>query len=189
MRGGRLHYWQNMNFLEKNLEAIIFKEMEYCRERGLSLEPYDHITYRQLNLTPYGIADLVQIGRDRYDDILRVRVIECKRNIVDAATYAQAARYQVAISRVLDCCVSEYSFEKVLIGQRVDKRNDFWAIVSADERCGVYTYEYRSDGIHFKRHHNRSEFGYADAGDIYRPTTNEIFRVVAQIMPEQEDEA
>lgn len=177
-----------MNFLEKNLEAIIFKELAFCQERGLNISPLHGTMYRQMNLAPYGVADLIQIGYDDIEERIHLRVIECKRNVIDAATYAQAARYQAAIARILVCCTSDPILEKVLIGQRIDAKADFWALVTSDPFCSAYTYEYRSDGIRFKAQHAYSHFGKADAGDIYRPTVDEIFRLVNRIQPEQLEE-
>lgn len=167
-----------MNFLEKNLENIIFNEMDHCRERGLDLEPYEFCNYRQLNLAPFGIPDLIQIGSDPYDNQIRVRIIECKRNVIDLTTYSQAARYQTALSRILGCCSSNYEFEKVLIGQRIDAKNDFWHVVGTDPRCRVYTYQYLADGIRFKSYYSYGQVALADAADIHRTTVNEVIRVV-----------
>ena len=172
-----------MNFLEKNLESIIFKEFEYCQSRGLDLKPHQSFTYRQLNLAPFGIPDLIQVGRGHEEDTLKIRIIECKRNIIDATTYGQAARYQVALSRIFGCCCSGMEFEKVLIGQRVSDKNDFWGIVAADSNCTVYTYAYQADGIRFKRQYNNSRFGLAEASQIFRPSVDRLFRDAAAILP------
>lgn len=170
-----------MNFLEKNLESIIFNEPDYCRARGLDLEPYEFRTYRQMSLAPFGIPDLIQIGSDPYDNEIRVRIIECKRNVIDLTTYAQAARYQTALVRILGCCSSNYSFEKVLIGQRIDPKNDFWHVVNTDPRCRAYTYQYLADGIHFKSYYSYGQVALADAADINRATVAEVFRVVEHL--------
>lgn len=152
------------------------------------MEPMQRFTYRQLNLAPYGVADLVQLGNENVDGELWVRVIECKRAVINATTYAQAARYQVAISRVLGCCHSEQVvYEKVLIGQRVDARNDFWALVAGDPFCTVYTYEYRATGIWFRRESSFSSFGHCDAGDMFRPSVDELIRAVGILQPNSQD--
>ncbi len=167
-----------MSFLEKNLENIIFRERAFCYHRGLQLDPYQAYTYRQLNLAPYGIADLIEIGRPDYDGQIRARVIECKRNTLDLTTYGQASRYQNALARIFGCCSGDFVFEKVLIGQQVDARNDFWAVVANDPDCSVYTYDYRGDGIHFRKHHAFSAAGKAYAEHICRPTVERLFEVL-----------
>jgi hypothetical protein len=177
-----------MNFLENNLETIIYKELEFCRTRGFMIEPYEQVVYRQLNLAPYGLPDLIHIGRNLDEDVLRVRIIECKRNVIDIATYAQASRYQSALSRILDCCCSSYEFEIVLVGQKIDARNDFWGLTSRDLNCEVYTYEYLANGIRFKRHKTQSSFGTAYAAEIHRPSVNALIKDVNAIMPDLEEE-
>ena len=141
-----------MNFLEKNLEDIIWESPEQCYARGLRIPAGNGIKLRQLNLAPYGIADLVYISIDK-GPAVRITVIECKKDVVDIATYGQACRYQTALSEYAHKYFRNYDsveFERILIGKRVDKRQDFLHVLSADYDTSVYTYSYKHDGIYFE---------------------------------------
>lgn len=138
-----------MKFLERSLETILYAELEYCRQRGLSLERNETKMFRQLNLQQYGIPDLVHLGYDARAGKVLVRIIECKRDIVDAATYGQACRYKTALSSIFGCVTGRVQYELVLIGQRVNAKGDFWHMVDRDDNCKVYTFAYMADGIKF----------------------------------------
>ncbi|GAA4392101.1 hypothetical protein [Hymenobacter koreensis] len=174
-----------MRFLERNLEDILYKELEHCRDRGFDIEPMENKVCRQLNLAPFGIADLVHFGYQPDQERIHVRIIECKKDVVNTATYLQASRYQTAISRVLDCCTFNPIFEKVLVGQKVDPKNDFWYLVDADMDARIYTYDYRHDGIVFKRHRPHDAIG-KSAQHIHRSTVGDIFAWAAQYEEENE---
>jgi hypothetical protein len=141
-----------MNFLEKNLEDIIWEHPDMCYARGLRVPAGNGIRIRQLNLAPYGIADLVYININKGPEVA-VTIIECKRDIVDLAAYGQASRYQTALYYYLSQHLFNYDsieFQRILIGKRVDPRQDFLHILAADSDTLVYTYTYKHDGIAFE---------------------------------------
>ena len=147
-----------MNFLEKDLESIIWKNYERCEERGLDIEQFIYNggeRYRQMNLAPYGIADLVYIRYTPWDSTYWVQVIELKKGKVDAAAYMQAKRYQTAIKTALELSnersgkVGKILLSSVLIGNEIEEVGDFVFALNADDTCSVFTYSYEFDGIRF----------------------------------------
>jgi hypothetical protein len=92
------------NFLEKDLETIIWENFMRCAEKGLDVDQnffqYGK-GYRQLNLAPYGIADLIYIHYSPRQKSWHVLVMELKRAKIDMAAYQQAKRYQTAIHALL----------------------------------------------------------------------------------------
>jgi hypothetical protein len=153
-----------MNFLEKNLEDIIWNNYEACAERGLDLNDYgvledlDRLRLRQPALHPYGIADLVNFYYDPYIHRLAIQVIECKKAVVNLDTYKQAKRYETAYRHFLEKPIAHVIknggsvvYETVLVGASFDPTNDFGFIYNSDATCSAYVYSYNVDGIRFER--------------------------------------
>ena len=149
-----------MNFLEKDLETIIWENYEACQERGLDIDQQFFVhgkRYRQLNLAPYGIADLVNIHYSPSQDLYLVQVIELKKGKIDTAAYMQAKRYQQAVFQILDRIRKrgELSFKiglsAVLIGNEVESSGDFVFMLNYDYDCTVFTYSYGFEGISFEK--------------------------------------
>ncbi len=148
-----------MRFLEKDLETIIWENYTRCAEKGLAIgqEFYQHgKAYRQLNLSPYGIADLVYIRHSAAENLYFVQVLELKKGKVDAAAYMQAKRYLTAICGVLDRLRKQEELDykivlsSVIIGDEVELSGDFIYTYNYDVSCQAFTYSYGFDGIEFK---------------------------------------
>lgn len=149
-----------MNFLEKDLETIIWENFERCAERGLDIAQgfYSEGTaYRQMNLAPYGIADLVYIRYLAHSNTYFVQVIELKKGKVDSAAYMQAKRYETAIASALKIANKRIGKNEatiyvgsVLIGNEVETSGDFVFVLNSDMGCLAFTYSYGFDGIHFE---------------------------------------
>lgn len=148
-----------MNFLEKDLETIIYENYAACYERGLDIsqigEYLGETRYRQPNLAPYGIADLVNIRYSPSEYELTIQVIECKKDEINLATYTQAQRYVTAIKAILKAAfgIGENTIniivELILVGRKFEPGNEFAYIYNADTRCQAFTYTYAVDGIRF----------------------------------------
>lgn len=155
-----------MNFLEKNLEDIIFETpSDKLRERGL----YIHAKRkRQLKIGNYGIADIVTLGRGYTPNgipYVEVQVLELKQDKVDVHTFFQAVRYIKGIQRWIS--EHHYSLELIrykidLVGKSIDLHSpviyladiiniDDFSIFGLD--INIYTYSYEFDGIRFKNNH------------------------------------
>lgn len=158
-----------MNFLEKDLETIIFETPnEKLKERGLFINGKKK---RQLNIGSYGTADVVLFKRgydiEQFHDIddnlitithtnLSITVLELKQNKIDCNTLMQAARYCRGIQEYI-CSFRDkdvtLNISIILIGKEVSLNGDF-AFLLNDEimpKLSVYTYGYDFDGIKFSR--------------------------------------
>jgi len=155
-----------MNFLEKDLETIIFETPnEKLVERGLDIEGFKK---RQLRIGNYGIADIVTFSFRENADLekingkwevlsvnpyLSIEVFELKQKKIDFNTLAQCARYAKGIERYLKYreVSFEYRISLNLIGNEIEINGDFVYLLSDNflSNVNVFTYEYGFDGIRF----------------------------------------
>jgi len=155
-----------MNFLEKDLETIIFETSnEKLDKRGLCLYGKK---IRQLRIGNYGVCDIVCISREiknvieQYDwdkfhvfkyPTLLINIIELKKDEISANTLLQAIRYCTGIESYISKRTDiNLEFSITLIGKTV-AGGDFIYSPSIIENLNIYTYEYGYDGIKFKSHH------------------------------------
>jgi hypothetical protein len=147
-----------MQFLEKNLEQIIFEsDRDILSNRGLNV--YGTIK-RQLRIGNYGIADLVTFLRIPALDGsgLRITVYELKQDKVGVNAMLQAYRYCCGIADYLRTKRGfsfKLSFKVVLIGNSIDN-GDFSYLSHFLEDFDVITYSYKIDGIRFHIHNGFS---------------------------------
>lgn len=149
-------FLRHMKFLEKDLESIIWENHEACEGRGLAIDNSffsKGLRFRQMELGPFGTADLVYV---RFNPELAqcwVQVVECKRIVVNADSYLQAKRYVAGLRALFD--QMEFlggvgvSFTTVLVGQRVNTDGLLAYVISEDPGCQTFTYRYDVDGIRF----------------------------------------
>lgn len=139
-----------MNFLEKNLETIIFEtDNTILQERGLEISG---VKRRQVRIGNYGICDIVTINRMRRNNALDIKVYELKRDFVDVSTLLQSLSYCRGIQRFFQKRGISAFFSIVLIGLTVDKNSSFAYLpdlLSADFTLELYEYKYDFDGISF----------------------------------------
>lgn len=154
-----------MNFLEKDLETIIWENYAACERRGLLID-YEAgfqygLKFRQLNLMPFGIADLVNIYYDPFRKICKAQVIECKKHRIDAATYLQAKRYGSAISDLFFKADIDVDFvlSYVLVGAELNNDGELAHVIAQDTSCKSFIYKYAVDGIAF--HDVTRQWGYS----------------------------
>lgn len=154
-----------MQFLEKDLEEIIFKASdEDLEERGFFISGK---RFRQFRIGNYGIADLITVDKVyKYGDSrssLEIFVYEFKKDFIDLNTFMQAIRYCQGISRYLEKRgFYNYNLNIVLCGKYIDTKSEFVYLkdlIYGDEpghlsTLKFYTYQYEFDGIKFKSHSN-----------------------------------
>lgn len=166
-----------MQFLEKDLEDIIYEsDREALDKRGLFIDE-GSIMKRQLRIGNYGVADLVTFRRDfdwEYDvshrnkdnepvcciknkHSLIVTIYELKKGAIGLDAFMQAVRYAKGIKRYLQerGFGFKVKFNIVLIGNRLNVESGFLYledIVSSPDGFNLdfLTYDYKIDGIHFK---------------------------------------
>jgi hypothetical protein len=165
-----------MKFLEKNLEDIIFEQLQkpngydILNDRGLFLErkPFYHpkptLVKRQLKIGNYGRCDIVILNREHYESINianeehLITVLELKQGVIDLNTLIQSARYAKGIKRYLDHLrgLYHYKIKVVLIGDVVDIDSNWFylfdLIPNINEFIEIFTYKYDFDGITFEEH-------------------------------------
>lgn len=160
-----------MDFLEKDLEEIIYDATlsdigrEHLLDRGLDICGK---VFRQVNLGPYGIADLISvnymhkildlvegglISKTRY---VHVTIYELKKDSVNINTLTQALRYRTAINEIIESRFSKFGDQLkvyiniVLVGKTFDKSNGMSWLLNELERIEVYTYNYSLTGLQFE---------------------------------------
>ena len=160
-----------MNFLEKDLEEIIFTaDKEKLSDRGLYFYPHEKLK-RQVRIGNYGIADLVGIKKPFYHPIIKekckgqITVYELKKDRISISTFMQAANYLHGIKRYLTIKGYNESYDYCirLIGKEIDSSSSFVYLPdlitnhSYDEtitrdsifRLESYLYSYDIDGLRF----------------------------------------
>lgn len=162
-----------MNFLEKDLEDIIYENLESnplsLQERGLDTINETGVRWikRQLHIGNYGITDIVTFtsGKNPINGNIQyfINVFELKKDIIDSKTFLQAAKYSSGIEDYLDeyrnLSDSDFPiyFNIILIGSKINLDDIIyaarWMNLNFDDFAGglyLYTYEYRLDGMYFK---------------------------------------
>lgn len=150
-----------MDFLEKDLEDIIFSAPhEELSKRGLSIiKP--SVKIRQVRMGNYGIADLILYKRqaDYYHSYHHFQILELKQNLISESTFFQAIRYATGIKKYF--AKNQYyepAIDIVLIGRNLNK-NDSVSYLPDMFGCGsdgkstrvkIFTYSYDYDGLKFK---------------------------------------
>lgn len=168
-----------MNFLEKDLEQIIYEaDKELLANKGLKISGK---LFKQLRIGNYGIADLVSFTRpgldlnSPYEDFKfrkgKIQVIELKKDNISISAFMQALRYVKGIKTYLEkkSIEDKYNVEILLIGKNLDLESSFIYLtdflisesdyILDDSKFEVdlnyYTYKYGLNGIEFNQ-----QYGY-----------------------------
>lgn len=146
-----------MNFLEKDLEEIIYESMTTRKgrtelhNRGLCVSG---MPFRQVKLGEYGRLDLVTLHMekckttDKY--LCNITVYELKKKQIDANALMQGCRYLTGLRHLFN--YSEriiFDFSLCLIGRSVCQGDFLYLCNHLPENIEIYTYNYRIDGISF----------------------------------------
>ncbi len=160
-------YFKIMNFLEKDLEDIIFNApVQELENRGLNVP---HLKKRQVRIGNYGIADIIGVEKNLsspphlQSSYLRFSIFELKQKKITMITFLQAIRYARGLTSYLmkhkNLNTEDYKITICLIGQSVCM-SDFIYLTDLlpnnwDSCFGldlsIYTYSYDFDGISFNR--------------------------------------
>jgi hypothetical protein len=161
-----------MNFLEKDLEEIIYTSgRDVLEERGLTINGK---LLRQVKIGNYGIADLIEFVRPSYDgpdrDILcpgRITIYELKKEQIGIAAFLQSLNYLQGITKFLEKkeINDHYIIDIVLIGKNLDKSGSFcfitdllsinssfadrYNIFGQNGSISYYTYTFDINGLEF----------------------------------------
>lgn len=152
-----------MNFLEKDLETIIYEaDKSKLYDRGLRL---DGILLRQKRIGNYGIADLIEVKHDSYNDyrILNINVVEIKKDAINLDTLMQAVGYAKGIHKYLTDVrdFNRFTLDITLIGKYIDTSSNFVYLtelidahqpnIGTINSISYYTYSYELEGLTFKQ--------------------------------------
>lgn len=169
------------NFLEKDLEQILFEtDQSRFTKRGLSVFKYEKI-FRQVNFGGYGIADLITVLSIPKEEALYrsgenvnrgfiITIYELKQKQINISSLLQASRYFKAIIEVLeffDISKSHIEYRVCLIGSTIDTSNEFIYLTDLFPNLSVFTYSYKFDGIYFERRSNHSLIDPSIPNSIY----------------------
>ena len=153
-----------MQLLEKEIEDAIYNATDdELRAHGLGGVVGEGIIkrFRQLDLDEFGRADLVFIGRQHYPyrPVLKINVIELKKDKVGLEALGQALRYTYAIqSKLKERGFKDFGFRITLIGM-CSSCNFMYLphlLYEANSPCvgrinsiNVYGMEYDINGLYF----------------------------------------
>lgn len=155
-----------MNFLEKDLEQIIYETRnDVLQKKGLLI---NGIKKRQLKIGNYGIADIVTFTRGNYlpidfagecfggfnIDPYIITIYELKQNKISVSSFLQAIRYAKGVKNYLDKrgTTINYEIRICLIGKEIDLSTDFIYLLEFIDNIDFITYSYDVDGILFTSH-------------------------------------
>jgi hypothetical protein len=159
-----------MNFLEKDLEEIIFTaDRELLKQRGLCIE--GHLK-RQKKIGKYGKADLIEIKRPYFhygiNKITKGEIIvyELKKENISVSTFLQALGYLKGIKRYLEKRGKDklFNYSIIIIGKKIDIKSSFCYLSefinygndadldlhdNSKFSLKTFTYYYKVDGVYF----------------------------------------
>lgn len=173
-----------MDFLERDLEDILFKsDKSVIQNRGLSCFIYDHI-FRQVNITGYGIIDLLTISCSHR--VIVINIYELKNKQLNASAFWQTVRYIKAVKDV----ISSYHLHNhhidingFMIGREIDTSGDFCFLPTINSSISMFTYNYELDGIRFKSINDvYTNKTYRDDFDFTKLLGHSLFSFASQIL-------
>lgn len=162
-----------MNFLEKDLEQVIYEAPDEFIELNFGVKGK---RYRQQKIGMYGRSDLIFVERKNSIDIdfpnrktkilecgLGISILELKRDQINTDTLLQAIRYAKGIQMFLqERKFYNYYFNIILCGRSIDLNSNFIymtdlfnnheesSIIDFNmqiKSINVYTYDYEFDGL------------------------------------------
>lgn len=109
---------------ESFLEDYIFNKID----NGFSPiddEIYEYV-FRQTNLGPYGISDIITVNRSLSDGkyFFDVQVIELKNAPLKCADIAQLSRYMIGLTRMIERYSKKLNFDFEVKGQLIGKKSN-----------------------------------------------------------------
>jgi len=151
-----------MDFLEKNLEQIIYENAitnegrKKLWERGL---PMSGKVFRQVPLGSYGRLDLLTVSVEKSASVwkpwVHITIYELKQGCIGPDALMQAGRYAKAIERYLthkryNLLDRQIVYSLRLIGSHIEM-SDFCLLCDSLVNVELYTYTYDIDGISFTK--------------------------------------
>jgi hypothetical protein len=161
-----------MNFLEKDLEEIIYTSgRDVLEEKGL---PIKGKLRRQVKIGNYGIADLIEYYRPFYypdqhgvkNDFQKgtIFIYELKKDKISMSSFLQALGYAKGIDSYLRKRKKRHLYDICIrvIGRAIDTQSEFIYIpymlsIDDDGYIEFFTYNFNINGIQFE---NNTSYDY-----------------------------
>jgi hypothetical protein len=134
-----------MNFLEKNLEDIIFENKTNLESRGLVNLFYEK-TKRQVILPNGKKIDI--LTWEVRDNIIYARIIELKKDTIDESAFFQGLYYHEYFICAIGGYYDGYEIEVVFIGSNMYE--NVKTVFQITDCIRYIQYSYKHDGISFK---------------------------------------
>ena len=148
-----------MPLSDKELEAFLWEQPGACATRGLDTN-YNFYRfgrrYRRLSLGPYGTAPLVSVRYWAPHNAYYMQVLLFTKGLLTLKLYLEAKRYQSALRDALRHALRAEGITAtiepscVLVGQRVQVKDDFVYALNLDTSCKAFTYTYSVNGLCFE---------------------------------------
>lgn len=148
-----------MNFLEKDLEHIIFEaDNEDLKNKGLYIRGFKR---RQFRIGNYGTCDLVAfkfVRNQNNERVLLIQVFELKKDVLTPDSFWQILRYWKGIKEYLTNhreVSFEFHVELKLVGKGVDINHESFCYLPAfipALKLTMYSYTYTIDGLEFEQY-------------------------------------
>lgn len=135
------------DFLEKNLEDIIYDNQNDISKRGFN--EILQITERQFRLPSGKIIDLLTL--DIVGDVLCVNIIELKKGVIDSAAFFQGLNYYNEFLSIVLGCFADVKAELILVGNSATQ--EIRDLLPLNAPVVPYLYKYDYDGIYFTKVH------------------------------------
>jgi len=158
-----------MNFLEKDLEQIIYDaDKELLADKGLII---DGKLKRQFRIGNYGIADLIEFKKPYYCLYFKkyvkgeISIYELKKEQIGISAFLQALGYLKGIRTFLKLrnLENHFNYSITLIGKEIDQNSNYIYLsdflntdtdisdINQNPKFSLfnYTYQYDIDGIKF----------------------------------------
>lgn len=141
-----------LDFFEKTLEEIVFENRSIIHERGLPI--FFKNSIRQMALSSGKRMDIFTWEINA--DMISARIIEFKREEFSESGYFQSVTYYMEVLMELVGHFKYANIEIVLIGTGFN--NNVEAAINTSDAIIAYTYEYKFDGLFFRRYNSGTKY-------------------------------
>lgn len=135
-----------INFLESDIEKMIFENLDTVHERGFI--KFHRETFRQHRLESGGIIDLLTFQED--EDAFRFKIIELKRSEINIDTLQQAIKYfdDYTAQHFHTLKLKNIECDIILCGDSIS--NSMVNLLEMGCNIKVYLYDFNYCGLCFK---------------------------------------
>lgn len=163
-----------MEILENELEEMIYSA-SVCDLQRRGLHVFGH-KMRQVNLGAYGRLDMLYVNRGNDFNPVSIKIIELKKDKLNATAFWQATRYAAGIKHWMRINRPDVDFEIsiLLIGKEIDVQGDFCFTADVFQNIRLYKYNLGFNGLFFTSvfEYHMNNHGFANRSKVIKPTIN-----------------